>query len=75
MNQTTKEALTTNIINPNWILLDNFSAIIFIRNKNLVQNIQPCDAGEELRAYTKDGNQDYNQTATLKMLPFKVFLK
>ena len=33
---------------------------------NLVQNIQSCDAGEELRSYTNGGYQDYDHTATLK---------
>ena len=73
MTQTTKEAPTTNIINPNWILLDTCSTISSIRNKSLVQNIQPCDSGEELRAYTNVGHQDYDHTATLKLLPFDVF--
>ena len=66
MTQTTKEAPTTNIINPNWILLDTCSTISSMRNKSLVQNIQPCDRGEKLRAYTNGGHQDYDQTATLK---------
>ena len=73
MSQTTKEAPTTNIINPNWILLDTCSTISSIRNKSLVQNIQPCDSGEELRAYKNGGHQDYDHTATLKLLPFDVF--
>ena len=73
MNQSTKEAPTHNIINPNWILLNTCSTISYIRNNSLVQNIQPCDAGEELRAYTNYVHQDYEHTATLKLLPFEVF--
>ena len=72
MTQTTKEAPTTNIINPNWILLDTCSTISSIRNKSLVQNIQPCDTVEELRAYKNGGNQYYDHTATFKMLTFEV---
>ena len=37
-----------NITNQNWILLDTCSTISSIRNKDLVHNIKPCDAGEEL---------------------------
>ena len=70
MTQTTKEAPTTNIINPNWILLDTCSTISSIRNKSLVQNIQPCDAGEELRAYTNHVHQDYDHTSTFKIVTF-----
>ena len=66
MTQTTKEAPTTNIINPNWILLYSCLTISSIRNNNIVQNIQPCDSGEELRAYTNFGHQEYDHTATLK---------
>ena len=47
ITQTTKEASTTNIINPNWILLDTSSTISPIRNNNLVHNIQPFDSGEK----------------------------
>ena len=46
MTQTTKEAPPNIIINPNWILLDTCSTISSIRNKILVQDIQPCDVGE-----------------------------
>ena len=74
MTQTTKEAPKTNIINPNWILLDTCPTISSIRNKSLLQNIQPCGAGEEIRAYTNGGHQYYDHTATLKLLPFEVFL-
>ena len=74
INQTTKEESTTNIINLNWILLDTCSTITSIRNKSLVQKIQPCDEGEELRAHTNGGHQDYDHIATLKHLPFEVFL-
>ena len=73
MTQTIKEAPTTNIINLNWILLETFSTISSIVNKSLFQNIQPCDAGEELRAYTNGGHQDYDHTATLTLLPFEFF--
>ena len=45
-----------------------------IKNNNLVQKIQSCDAGEDLRAYTNGGYQDYEHTAILKMLPFKFSL-
>ena len=45
MTQTTKDEPTTNIINPNWILLYTCSTISYIINKNIFQNIQPCDAG------------------------------
>ena len=65
MTQTTKEAPTTNIINPNWILLDTCSTISSIRDKNIVQNIQPCDAVEELRAYKNGGHQNHDRTTTL----------
>ena len=44
MNQTTKEAPPTNIINPNRILTGTCSSISSIRNKILVRNIQPCNA-------------------------------
>ena len=71
MTQTTKGSPTTYIINPNWILLENCLNISSIRNNSLVQNIQPCDAGEELRAYTNDGHQYYDHTETLSMLPFE----
>ena len=71
MTQTTKEAPKTNIINPNWILLDTFSTISSIKNKNLVHKIKRCDAEEELRAYTNGGYQNHDHTATLKMLPFE----
>ena len=74
MTQTTKEAPTTNIINPKCILLETCSTISSIRNKNIVQDMQPCDAGEELRAYTNGGHQDYDHTATLKRLHIDVFL-
>ena len=73
MIQTTKEAPTTNIINPNWILLNTCSTTSSIRNKSLVQNIQPCDAGEELMAYTNHGHQDYDHTATFKVVTFWSF--
>ena len=59
ITHTTKEAPTTNIINPKWNLLDTCSNISSIRNKNLVHNIQPYDAGEGLRAYTNGEHQDY----------------
>ena len=64
MTQTIKEATTTNIINPKWILLDTCSTISSIRNKSIFQNIQPYGAGEELRAYTNGGHQDYDNTKT-----------
>ena len=73
MTQTTKETTTTNIINPNLILLETCSTISYTRNKILVQNIQPCDTGEELRAYTNGGHQDYEHTVTLKWFPFWIF--
>ena len=73
VTKTTKEAPTTNIIKPNWILLETCLTISSIRSKILVQNIQPCYAGKELRAYTIGGHQDYDHTATLKLLPFEVF--
>ena len=66
MNQTKRESQTSNIINSNWILVDTFSTISFIMNKNLFQNIQLCDAGEELRAYINRGHQDYDHTTTFK---------
>ena len=71
MTKNQKDAPTTNIINPNWILLETCSTISPIRNKNIFLNIQPCDTWEELRAYTNVGHQDYDHTATLKMLPFE----
>ena len=74
MTQTMKDEPTTNSINPNWILFDTCSTISSIGNKNIVQNIQPCDAGDELRSYTNRVHQDYDHTTTLKMLPFTVFL-
>ena len=74
MTQTTKEAPTTNIINPKCIILYICSTISSVRNNNLAQNVQPCDAGEELRASTNGGHQNYDHTATLKNLPFGVFL-
>ena len=73
MNQTTKYAPTTNIIIPNWIILDTLSTISSIIIKNIFQNIQTCDAGEELRAYSNGGHQDYDHTKTLKMSPFEFF--
>ena len=53
--------------------MDTCSTISSIRNNNIVQSIQPCDAGQELRAYTNGKHRDYYHTATLKMLPFKYF--
>ena len=73
MNQTKKEAPTTKLINPNWILLDTLSTISSIRNNNVVNNIQPNDAGEKPRAYANGGHQDYDYTATLKMLTLDFF--
>ena len=70
MDQTMKYEPTTNIIDTNFILLYACSTISHIRNKNIVQNIQHCDAGEELRAHINGGHQDYDHTSTLKMLPF-----
>ena len=43
--------------------MDTCSAISSIRNNNIVQNIQPCDVGEEIKAYTNGGYQDYDHTA------------
>ena len=71
MNQTTNYLTTTNIINPNCILLDTWLTISSVRNKNLVQSIQPCDAVEELNVYTNGGHQNYDHTTTLKHLPFE----
>ena len=72
-NQTMKDEPATNIINPNWILLDTCSTIISIR-ENIFRRIQPCDVEEEIRAYKNGGQQDYDYTVTLEMSPFKVFL-
>ena len=69
-----KGGTRNNIINPNCILLETCSTISSTRNKSLVQNFQPCYVGEEPRAYTNGGHQDYDHTATLKMLPFEDFL-
>ena len=66
------DAPTTNIMNSNWILLETCSTISYIRNKNLVQNIQTCDAGEEIRTYKNGENQDHDHIATFKILPFEV---
>ena len=75
MTQTTKDAPTTKIINPNYILLDTCSTISFTRNNNHVQNIQPFYSGEELRSYTNGGNQDYVHTAALKCHPLNFLNK
>ena len=72
MTQTTNYVTTTNITNPNWIFLNTCSTISYVRN-NIVKNIQPCDTGEELRAYTTGVHQYYNNTTTFNMLPFEVF--
>ena len=74
MTQIKKDAPTTNIISPNYILLETWSTMRSTSNKKLVQNIQLCDVGEALRAYKNGGHQYYDHTATLKCLPFKVFL-
>ena len=54
--------------------LDTCSTIISTRNKNHVQNIHPCDSGEERRAYKNGGHQDYVHTRTLKCYPLDFFM-
>ena len=44
----------------------------FHQQKIIGHNIQPYDAGEELRTYKNGGHQDHDHTTTLKMLPFEV---
>ena len=75
MTQTTKDAPTTKIINPNYILLDTWSTISFTRKNNHVQNIQPFYSGEELREYINGGNQSYVHTATLKCHPLNFLIE
>ena len=45
----------------------------FHQKQESCPKIQPCDAVEELRAYTNGGHQDYDHTATLKMSPSDFF--
>ena len=54
-------------------MLDTFSTIISARNIDLVQDIRTCDSGKELRVYTNGGHHYYSYTATMKILPLKVF--
>ena len=63
----------TYIINTNWIILDTCSIITSIRNKDLVHDGCACGARKYFWAYTNGVNQDYNYTATMTMLPFRVF--
>ena len=73
MTQTTNYIPETDIINTHWIILDTCSTISFIININLVQETRACDAGKELWTYTNRVHHDYSYTATITMLPFKVF--
>ena len=73
MNQTTNGTTATDIINPDWILLDTCYTISSVRNRNLVQDFCACDTDKGLRAYNNGLHQDYNYTATMTMLKLKVF--
>ena len=73
MTKTTNNTPETDIINPNLIQLETYPNIRSVRNRDPVQDIRACDTGKELRAYTNGGHQDYNYTATMIMLSFKVF--
>ena len=43
----------------------------FHQKQKSCPKIQPYDAGEELMEYKNGGHQDYDHTATLKMLTFE----
>ena len=43
------------------------------QNQFFVLDIQPFDAGEDLRAYTNVEHQDYDHTTTLKISPWNFF--
>ena len=63
------------IINPTWILLDKFSSASVCCNADLVTNISECKDDEILTMETNGGEQKYEHTATLKILPIDVHFK
>ena len=63
------------IIDPNWILLDTCSTVSVCCNTELVRDMRECDEEEKLTIVTNGGNQIYNQIAVLKILPIQVHFK
>ena len=62
----------TQIINPNWLLLDSGSTVTVCSNPKLVHNIQPCGSQGPLRITTNGGGQSFYEVADLNILPMKV---
>ena len=56
-----------------WLLLDSFSTLIFVFNKNLIHCIWYFPFDEKLRVYTNQGGLDYSIISTNKILPMDIF--
>ena len=60
------------LINKKWILLDSCSTVSVCCNPDLVSDVLPCKRGGAITVVTNGGVQDFNEEATLKLLPLKV---
>ena len=63
------------IINPDWILLDTCSTVSVCCNKNLVRDMRECNEEDQLTIVTNGGKQIYTKIAVLKNLPIQVHFK
>ena len=58
----------TDIVNPDWLLLDSCSTVTTIKNPTLATNIADCAPGDEMRLTSTGGYLDHTKACTTKFL-------